>query len=379
LGPKAASAKGQDSSLSGKPAAPFVTVTKIELPWRTVAKVILILVLIWLLLRLWSILLLVMIGLLLSAALDPAVAMLERRGLKRGRAVAVIFFALLGVISLLLLLAIPPMIQEGADFAEDLPEYVERTRGLLESRYPSVYERMVDFAQQQAEGGGTIDIPVPQVLSVGAGILQAASNTLLVIVMTAYFLTGGRRIYAWSVRYLPDRYETRVRQTIPEISRTVSGYVLGQSVLCISFGIFTFIVLTAVGVQQALFLALVAAFMDAIPMIGVVLATIPAVLLALTVSITAAVIVLAAYLIYQQIENYVISPRVFGDRLKLSPFAILIAVLVGGELLGILGIFIALPLAAAVPAVERIWIRPLKQGATRESAVEPELASMPES
>jgi predicted PurR-regulated permease PerM len=356
-----------------------VTVTKIELPWRTVAKVILILVLIWLLLRLWSILLLVMIGLLLSAALDPAVAMLERRGLKRGRAVAVIFFALLGVISLLLLLAIPPMIQEGADFAEDLPEYVERTRGLLESRYPSVYERMVDFAQQQAEGGGTIDIPVPQVLSVGAGILQAVSNTLLVIVMTAYFLTGGRRIYAWSVRYLPDRYETRVRQTIPEISRTVSGYVLGQSVLCISFGIFTFIVLTAVGVQQALFLALVAAFMDAIPMIGVVLATIPAVLLALTVSITAAVIVLAAYLIYQQIENYVISPRVFGDRLKLSPFAILIAVLVGGELLGILGIFIALPLAAAVPAVERIWIRPLKQGATRESAVEPELASMPES
>jgi predicted PurR-regulated permease PerM len=161
-----------------------------------------------------------------------------------------------------------------------------------------------------------------------------------------------------------------VRRTLPEISKAVSAYVLGQLILSTSFGIFTFIVLTLVGVEQALFLALLAAFMDAIPMIGVILATIPAVLLALTVSVPAAIIVFVAYIVYQQIENYVISPRVFGDRLKLSPFAILMAVLIGAELLGVLGVLMALPLAAAVPAIERIWIAPLKAGASAESAPE---------
>jgi predicted PurR-regulated permease PerM len=109
-------------------------------------------------------------------------------------------------------------------------------------------------------------------------------------------------------------------------------------------------------VPQALFLSIVAAFADAIPIAGVIIATIPAVLLAFSVSLGTAVIVLAAYLAYQQVENYVIVPRIYNNTLQISSFAVLVSVLIGGELLGIVGVLLALPIAAAIPVIERIWI-----------------------
>jgi predicted PurR-regulated permease PerM len=109
-------------------------------------------------------------------------------------------------------------------------------------------------------------------------------------------------------------------------------------------------------VPQALFLALLAAAFDAVPLVGVFIATVPAVLLALTVSVPAAIIVLVAYVVYQQFENYVLAPRVYRGTLQISSFAVLIAVLVGAQLLGIVGALLALPVAAAIPVVEQIWI-----------------------
>jgi predicted PurR-regulated permease PerM len=132
--------------------------------------------------------------------------------------------------------------------------------------------------------------------------------------------------------------------------------VLGQLITSALFGLFSFALLTLLDVPQALFLAILAAFMDAIPIAGILIATVPAVLLAFTVSPTAAVIVLVAYVVYQQVENYIIVPRVYNNTLQISSFAVLVSVLIGGELLGILGVLLALPVAAAIPAIERIWI-----------------------
>jgi predicted PurR-regulated permease PerM len=338
-------------------AKPERVVARIELPWRTVAKVILILMIIWLIIKLWTILLLLLISLLLTAALYPAVTWLRRRGMRHSQAVTVVLLGVLALFVLFLLILIPPIIEEAGNFADDLPEHVERTQGILQERYPSLYERLQNFAEQQSqESTITADLPLPQILSAGAGIVQGVSNTVIVMVITAYLLLDGSRIYRWSVRYLPDSQEIKVRQAMPEISKVVSGYLVGQIVTSLLFGIFTFIVLSIAGVPQPLFLALFAAILDAIPIVGVFIATIPAFLLALTVSVPAAIAVLIAYVAYQQVENYVIVPRVYRNTLQISSFAVLIAVVVGSELLGIIGVLIALPLAAAIPVVERIWI-----------------------
>ena len=330
------------------------TRTQIEIPMRTVARIILTLALIWLVDRLFSVILTFVIALMLTAALAPAVNWLERHGIRRLGAVAIAMVSMLAGIGVLIFLLLQPIIDEGRQFADDFPTYVDEVSGRFDTSLPDLYDRIQDTATQL--NANDLVGPIENVVSVGRSLFTGASNALLVLVMTAYLLSDGRRIYRWAVRYLPDDQEAKVRRALPEISHVVSGYVVGQLATSFLFGIFSFGVLSAVGVPQALFLALIAALLDAVPIIGALLATVPAVLLALTVSPTAAIIVLIAYLVYQQIENYIIVPRVYRGTLQISSFAVLIAVLIGSELLGILGALLALPVAAAFPVVERIWI-----------------------
>ncbi len=332
----------------------LVTRTQIELPWRTVFRVLLIFAVIWLLNELWSVILNFIIALFFTAALAPLVSYIERRGHKRLTGVLVALLATLVFIGIVLALLVQPVIDEGRDLSDNLPQYTNDLTGRFEDRYPDVY----NWLQKQAEDvqGNGVDVPVSGLISIANTLFTGISNTLLVFVMTAYLLADGRRIYEWSVRYLPDVHEQKVRRTIPEISKVVSGYVVGQLATSIAFGIFTFAVLTIADVPQAVVLAIFAAIMDAVPLVGVIIATIPAVLLALTVSIPAAVAVVVAYTVYQQFENYVLAPRVYRGTLQISSFAVLIAVLIGAQLLGIIGALLALPVAAAIPVVERIWI-----------------------
>lgn len=331
---------------------PLQVISKLELPARTIVKVILTLVILWLLNRLWPTFLLGFVALLIAAALFPIVRWLEHHGFRRSLAVATVFIALIGVIALILGIVIPPLIDDGRKFSAELPTYVERAQRIL-NRNPDLYERLQAASQRGAADPATI---FGGFLSVGQTLVGTIANSLIVLVLAIYILADGERIYEWFVRYLPRKQREKLDQTIPEVSRVISGYVLGQVITSAMFGLFSFGVLTLLNVPQALFLAILAAFMDAIPIAGILIATVPAVLLALTVSPTAAGIVLIAYVIYQQVENYIIVPRVYNNTLQISSFAVLVSVLIGGELLGIVGVLLALPIAAAVPVIERIWI-----------------------
>ena len=322
-----------------------------EVPLRTIATVLAVLAVLWLLAQLWTLLLSLFVALLLTAALDPPVSRLERRGVPRAASIAIFVLALAGIVAGIAVLVVPPLVEQGTQLAEAAPGYLERFR-LFTQANPEVFTRV-----QAAAAGSDADpqAVASRFLAAGAGLFRGISAFLIVLVMTAYLLADGERIYDWTVRYLPQGQRIRVRQALPEISRVVSGYLLGQLLTSLLFGVFTFVVLTVLGVPQPLLLAILAAVADAIPVVGVVIATVPAVLLALTVSPLAAGIVLALYLAYQQVENYLIVPRVYRGTLELHPFAVLIAVLVGAQLLGVLGVLLALPIAAAVPVIERIW------------------------
>ena len=339
-----------ESERSGTLVPAFITVRH-EIPIRTIVTVLAVLAVLWLLAQLWTLLLSLFVALLLTAALDPPVSRLERRGVPRAASIAIFVLTLAGIVAGIAVLVVPPLIEQGTQLAEAAPGYLERFR-LFTQANPEVFTRV-----QAAAAGSDADpqAVASRFLAAGTGLFRGISAFLIVLVMTAYLLADGERIYDWTVRYLPQDQRIRVRQALPEISRVVSGYLLGQLLTSLLFGVFTFVVLTALGVPQPLLLAILAAVADAIPVVGVVIATVPAVLLALTVSPLAAGIVLALYLAYQQVENYLIVPRVYRGTLELHPFAVLIAVLIGAQLLGILGVLLALPIAAAVPVIERIW------------------------
>ena len=335
--------------------------TRLELPTWTIVKVVLVLAVIWLLSRLWTLLLLLFIAALLAAALEPVVSRLDRRGWPRPLSVALIVVALVAAVGLIGLIVIPPAIREGEQLAQDLPHHVERAQGLLDAN-PAVLDRLRDAANRGAADPGAI---AAGALRVGAGLIEGIVNVLVLLVLTIYLLLDGRRVVAWALRYVPAGHRNKVHRILPEISTVVSGYVIGQVITSVLFGVVAFAVLTLAGVPQAVLLAVLAAVMDAIPIAGILIATVPAVLLALTVSWTAAGIVLLAYVGYQQVENYLIVPRVYRNTLRISSLAVLIAVLIGGELLGIVGVLLALPVAAAVPVIERVW-REEPAGATAE-------------
>jgi predicted PurR-regulated permease PerM len=354
MGPEAAdavqAAPGDGTDPGGR-LVPVPVTVRHEVPLRTIATVLAVLAVLWLLAQLWTLLLSLFVALLLTAALDPPVSRLERRGVPRAASIAIFVLAFAVVVAGGAALVVPPLVEQGAQFAEAFPGYLERLRAFTQAN-PEVFTRL-----QGAAAGSDADpqAVASRFLAAGAGLFRGISAFVIVLVMTAYLLADGERIYDWTVRYLPQEQRVRVRQALPEISRVVSGYLLGQLLTSLLFGGFAYVVLTVLGVPQPLLLAILAAVADAIPVVGVAIATVPAVLLALTVSPLAAGIVLALYLAYQQVENYAIVPRVYRGTLELHPFAVLLAVLVGAQLLGVLGVLLALPIAAAVPVVERIW------------------------
>lgn len=340
-------------------------ITKLEIPARTILSVVLTLFAIWVMLQIWDIFLLVFVAFLLAVAMLPLVRRIENNGAPRALAAGIVFLALIGLIAGFFFIIVPPLISQGTSFVNDFPDYLTRFERVIR-QYPGLYNRYQEF-QETSENAETFTPPWGQILSFGSGLVARVANLFFVLVLTFYLLLEGERSYRFLARYCTPRLRYRLRRAFPEITRVVSGYVVGQFINSISFGLFAFIILLVAGVPEPLLLAVLAAVLDAVPIAGVPIATVPALLLAATVSPQAVVIVLVAYVAYQQFENYVMVPRVFGNTLSVSSLSILVGVLVGGQLLGVLGIILSLPITAAIPVIERVWVAEVPDDLSHEA------------
>ena len=181
-------------------------------------------------------------------------------------------------------------------------------------------------------------------------------SVFFTLIVTIYLLLDGKRLYAWLIAYIPRVHRERMAITAEEVSGVVYAYVRGQAICSALVAVFSAIVLTLLRVPAAVPLAILAGLCDVIPVVGVILATVPAVLLGLTVSPTTAAIILAGYFGYHIVESYFLVPRIYGQRLRLSTLAVLLALLAGTTLQGLIGAVLVLPLVAAYPIIERIWL-----------------------
>lgn len=339
-------------------------VTRIEIPVRTIVSVVLTLFGIWILLQIWDIFLLVFLAFLLAVAMLPLVRRMENNGTPRALAAGVIFLILIGMIAGFFIIIVPPLVAQGTNFVNNFPDYLTQFERFIR-QYPGLYQRYVEF-QETSENAEAFTPPWGQILSVGSGVVVRVANAFFVLVLTFYLLLEGERSYRFLARYFTPRLRYRLRRAFPEITRVVSGYVVGQLINSVAFAAFAFVTLLITGVPEPLLLAVLAGVLDAVPIAGVPIATIPALLLAATVSWQTALIVLIAYVAYQQFENYVMIPRVFGNTLSVSSLSILVGVLIGGQLLGVLGIILSLPITAAIPVIERVWVEEVPEDLSQE-------------
>jgi predicted PurR-regulated permease PerM len=298
------------------------------------------------------ILVLVVIALFISVSLDPAVRWLVRRGFSRRAAVTVIFLAAFGVVAGFLAAMTPPLISEGGKLFQELPGYVERLPQQSET-YRKLAERY-NFTEKISEYAAMIPQKVAgQAWGFLSRFLGALASLLTVIVFTIYFMADLPRLRRGLVRLFPRTRRPRVAQVVDVVVDKVGAYMIGNLIISAIAGITSFIVLLVLGVPYALPLAVAVAITDLIPLIG---ATLGAVLCtAITFFATdlwpETVVVAAFFIGYQQIENYILVPRVMRNTVDISSIAVLLSALIGATVLGVMGALMAIPIAAAVKVV----------------------------
>lgn len=331
-----------------------VSDVRLRVPVSTILKLLIAAGCVWALLRLVPSLVVLFVALVLAVTLWPLVDRLERRGVSRSLSVGLIGCAMLAVVALFVYLILPPLATQTIELAANLGAYRRKVQAHLSPDHPILARLMSEIFDIPSSPEVADSLKRP--LAWGQLVLESSLAAVMVLVLSLYFLLDGKRTYAWLLAYVPRRHRAKMAETVPAVSDVVMAYVQGQLLTSLLAGVYAFGALTFLRVPSALPLAVLAAVCDVLPILGVFLSTIPAAFFALTVSPFAAAAVVVLYLLYHALENYVIMPRVYGRRLRLSPLVVIIALIVGGSLYGVLGAVLILPVFAAYPIIEKIWL-----------------------
>ena len=303
--------------------------------------------LIELILKSRSVLILVFLAFFIASGLDPIVGWLVRHRVPRWAAVLIVIVGALAVIGGFLASAIPPLASEATSLAHQIPHYLKDLQdknsqlGKLNTKY-QIQDRLTKLL---TSGSGSL---VGGVLGAGALVIGTVSEILAIGVLSIYFLAGLPQIKLFTYRLIPHSRRPRAILIGDEIFAKVGGYMLGSFITAVIAGVGTFVWLFAWGVPYPLLLATFVAILDLIPVIGSTVGGVVVSLVALTVSLPVALATLGFYIFYRLAEDYLIVPRIQGRTVELPALASLIAVLIGGVLLGIVGVLVAIPVAAAI-------------------------------
>jgi predicted PurR-regulated permease PerM len=308
----------------------------------------------WAVWLLWPEFLLFIISALLAVTLHPAVAWLERKRVARGVSVIVIATVTIGLLALFVVFLVPPLTAQMTYLMRDFPAFRARILSNIPTRYPALQAVIGEvFAWSSSPRALTV---FERSFAWGQSALSGMVAAVIVAVLTLYLLLDGRSLYAWLLAFVPRAHRETVATTMDEVSDVVHAFVSGQLFAALLFAVFTAILLPILGVPAAVPLAVIAGLCDVIPVLGILLAIVPAALLALTVSPATAAMVAVAYLGYHFFETYFLLPRIFGNKLKMSTLSVLLALVIGFRLQGIIGAVLVLPLVAAYPIIERHWL-----------------------
>jgi len=339
---------------------------------RLIAKIVLVacavLAALYLLFLIREVVGLVLIAVFFALAIAPAVNWLNDRKVPRWAAILLVYLGITAGIFGIGLLVVPPIVNGVNDLSDDLPGYIDDLRKNETFRdYDDKYDITQKLNEQAAELPSRLGDAAGTLRDVTVGVFDRFVQLFSILVITFLLLMDGRKILDFAYRQLPADREARLRKVASDISDAISGYVFGNFVISILAGSVTYVTLTILDVPFAAPLAVLFGFFDLIPLIG---ATLGGILVGIVVAFTdfpTALIVWVAVMIgYQQIENNLIQPVIYGRTVQIHPLVVIVAVLIGAGLLGVLGALVAIPAAAAIQSVVRDWWR-FRHGATAQA------------
>jgi predicted PurR-regulated permease PerM len=315
------------------------------------------------------------LALFLAVAISGPVNVLSRR-MRRGAAIALSYLGLL-VVPLALVAVITPSIVNGVeDLAQKAPDYAHQLRRQisnndrlrkLDAQY-GVTDRLVQEAQKLPNRLGDA---ASILTNLGVGIVNSVFAAVTILILSIFMVGGGRRWIDQALQTQPQERATRIRRALDRSANAVGSYVGGVLVQATIAGLSTFVVLLILGVPFAGPLAVLTALFDAIPLVGATIAAALVAIVTLFVDFPTITIVWVVWaVLYQQLENSVIQPRIQSRAVNINPFAVIVSVLFGATLFGILGAVLAVPAAATVQILGREYLQYRRDMSARE-IVEP--------
>ncbi|MGW2822647.1 AI-2E family transporter [Streptomyces sp. NPDC001443] len=313
-------------------------------------------------LRVSSVLTLLLLAVFIAISLEPLVVWFTRRGLRRGWAVVIVLTGFLLVLGGFLALVIPPVTREISALVDAVPGWLQQLHnhhsaiGRLEDRY-----HLVEKAKREIASDGGATGLADGVLGAGHMVLSALTAGAIVIMVTLYCMAALPAVKQFCFRFVAASRRERVEGVTEEIMSRIGKFMLGNLVTSGIAGVATYGWCAALGVPYPAALGIFTALMDLIPIVGSTLAGIVVSLVALSVSLPIAIATAVFYIVFRLAEDYLIVPKAMKFAVDVHPLVTILAVLVGGALLGIIGALVAIPAAAAVGLVLDEYVFPKRE------------------
>ena len=300
-----------------------------------------------------SVIVLIVIALFLAVGLSPVVEWLIARGLRRGFAIAIVFFVVIGAFVGFGFAVVPPVVEQSNEIVQELPTYLEDLRSNPTVRQFDDDYGVIERAQKYVTSGDLGQRLFSGIVGVGRVVIGAVFSAFTLLIMTLYFLAALPSMKRQAYRLVPASRRERVTLLSDEVISRIGGFVSGALSVAFIAGLTSYIFLSIVGLPFALALAVLVAIFDLIPLVGATIAAVIVSLIGFTESVGVGLACIAFYVAYQQFENYFVYPRVMRKAVDVPAPLTIVAVLLGGALLGVVGALLAIPIAAAVLLVLR--------------------------
>ena len=297
----------------------------------------------------------------LAIALSGPVSFLQRR-MRRGAATALVYLGVILIPILIMAALVPPVVEESNNLAQSLPEYAGELSEFVEQndrlrQLEQDYDITGKLEEQAATLPSRLGDAAGVLSDIGVGIVNSLFAGITILVLSAFLIGSGRRwLDLWADRYPPDRARW-LKTLYDRIGAAVGNYVAGALLQATVAGVLSWIVLQILGVPYALPLAVVVFLLDLVPLVG---ATLGAIIVGVVTLFndfpTDTTIWVIWSIIYQQVENNVIQPRIQARAVAVHPFVVLVSVLFGSSLFGVLGALLAIPVAAAIQIAVREYL-----------------------
>ena len=323
---------------------------RIEISYKTVIFTVVFLIGIWFLVQIRDVIIFVFLSILLLSALLKPVDWLNIRGIPRVLSVALVYVLMIVLISSAFGIIVPPLISQTSDFISKLPQIISTINNFLIFHKIPVEDLSRVIANQTQQLAGNL-------IAISRTIFSSVFLLVTILVFTFYLLLEWKKIIRLVSSPFSGRQEKKIASIVTKVEKGLGHWVRGQLSLSIVIGLLTFIGLRILGIPYALPLSLIAGILEIVPIIGPIVAAIPAILVAFTVAPVMGLAVAALFFIIQQLENNFIVPFVMAKVVGLQPPVVIVALLIGAKIAGVGGAFLAVP----VLVVGRIILQEILQ------------------